>query len=153
MPKFLISTLYPIRYPFPLLPIGRTIPLFIFFCILGCRIGIIRFRSPILVQKGGGGGNIQKRKKTQNQVLSNLVPVSHTYPGTSTVRDAWRCLAGKEKAPVLYSYLQTSQGAANMITERDEWLEIRAHNTVRYCTRRRIADCITTRKFCSAPAL
>ena len=58
--------------------------------MLGCRIGITRFRSPILVQKGGGGGgNIQKRIKTQKQVLSNLVPVSHTYPGTGqrTVRD------------------------------------------------------------------
>ena len=44
----------------------------------------------------GRGGNIQKRIKTQNQVLSNLVPVSHTYPGTSTVR--WRFLG--EKAPV-----------------------------------------------------
>ena len=82
--------------------------------------------------KREGGGDIQKRIKTQNQVLSNLVPVSHTYPGLSTVRNAWRCLAGKEKAPVLYSYLQTSQGAANMIAERDEWLEIRARNTVLY---------------------
>ena len=41
------------------------------------------------------GGDIQKRSiKTQNQVLINLVPVSHTYPGPiiSTVRDGgvWR---------------------------------------------------------------
>ena len=33
---------------------------------------------------------------------------------------------------VLVQYLQTSQGAANMIAERDEWLEIRARNTVLY---------------------
>ena len=48
---------------------------------------IFRFRSPILLQKGGGG-TFDIAYIFHNQVLSNLVPVSHTstYPGTENLQ-------------------------------------------------------------------
>ena len=46
---------------------------------------ISRFRSPTLLQKGGGGGGVHTYFSSQLifQVLSHLVPVSHTCPRTA----------------------------------------------------------------------
>ena len=64
-------------------------PLRITFSLLGCRIGIIRLRSPFLVQKGGGGGHSETHKNSE----SNVKQFGTSIPYVSWHQHCPRCMA------------------------------------------------------------